>query len=129
MRPHTLTVPKAVDSCSRQAKLCSGWWKISSRSAKRKSQKSLFVIGDFGKETEEKLLAMAKAEGAKGSIHYQGRSPRHGACHSLRPKKRLRIKSLLHFADTLFRADFAMDDEQDGVIWVNRIDDPRAFGV
>ena len=33
------------------------------------------------------------------------------------------------FADTLFRADFTLDNSADGIIWVNQIDDPSAFGV
>ena len=33
------------------------------------------------------------------------------------------------FADTLFRADFKIDTAKDGVIWVQRVDDPSAFGV
>jgi len=36
---------------------------------------------------------------------------------------------IVAFADTLFRADFTIDDEKEGVIWVNRIEDPRMFGV
>jgi glucose-1-phosphate thymidylyltransferase len=33
------------------------------------------------------------------------------------------------FADTLFSADFKMDPNCDGVIWVKQIEDPRQFGV
>jgi glucose-1-phosphate thymidylyltransferase len=33
------------------------------------------------------------------------------------------------FADTLFRADLKLDKDCDGVIWVNKVDDPRPFGV
>ena len=33
------------------------------------------------------------------------------------------------FADTLFKADFVMDTNQEGVIWVQAIEDPRQFGV
>ncbi|MCG8574674.1 MAG: nucleotidyltransferase, partial [Flavobacteriales bacterium] len=33
------------------------------------------------------------------------------------------------FADTLFRADFTIDPEVEGVLWVKQIDDPSAFGV
>ena len=29
----------------------------------------------------------------------------------------------------LFKADFSVDTEQDGAIWVKRVDDPSAFGV
>lgn len=33
------------------------------------------------------------------------------------------------FADTLFKADFTLDTSHEGIIWVNRVDDPRPFGV
>ena len=33
------------------------------------------------------------------------------------------------FADTLFKADFVLDKNSDGVIWVKKVDDPSAFGV
>jgi len=36
---------------------------------------------------------------------------------------------IVAFADTLFRADFTIDEEQDGIIWVSKIDDPKMFGV
>ena len=38
-------------------------------------------------------------------------------------------KVIVAFADTLFRADFKIDDKQEGVIWVNKIEDPRMFVV
>jgi len=33
------------------------------------------------------------------------------------------------FADTLFRADFTMSPDVDGILYVKQIDDPSAFGV
>ena len=33
------------------------------------------------------------------------------------------------FADTLFKADFTLDENNDGTIWVQKIDNPKAFGV
>jgi len=36
---------------------------------------------------------------------------------------------IVAFADTLFKTDFKIDATKDGVIWVNKIDDPSAFGV
>ncbi|MEO6304156.1 MAG: sugar phosphate nucleotidyltransferase, partial [Bacteroidia bacterium] len=38
-------------------------------------------------------------------------------------------KTVVAFADTLFKADFVMDTEQEGVIWVQKIEDPSQFGV
>ena len=36
---------------------------------------------------------------------------------------------VIAFADTLFRADFDLDKNSDGVIWVKKVEDPSAFGV
>ncbi len=34
---------------------------------------------------------------------------------------------IVAFADTLFKSDFKIDSSKDGIIWVNRVDDPSAF--
>ena len=36
---------------------------------------------------------------------------------------------VVDFADTLFRADFTLDTEKDGIIWVQKVEDPKAYGV
>ena len=36
---------------------------------------------------------------------------------------------LVVFADTLFKADFKLDRSKDGIIWVQKVDDPKPFGV
>ena len=36
---------------------------------------------------------------------------------------------MVAFADTLFKADFKLNKNNDGIIWVNKIEDPSAFGV
>ena len=33
------------------------------------------------------------------------------------------------FADTLFKADFKISQEDEGILWVKQIEDPSAFGV
>jgi glucose-1-phosphate thymidylyltransferase len=44
-------------------------------------------------------------------------------------KESLDGKIVVAFADTLFRADFTLDDSKDGIIWVQKVEDPRPFGV
>jgi glucose-1-phosphate thymidylyltransferase len=36
---------------------------------------------------------------------------------------------IVAFADTLFKADFTLNTDQDGIIWVKKVEDPSAFGV
>jgi len=87
-----------------------------------------YVVGEFGDEVERMLLDVAQGQGAQGSIHYQDKPL--GTAHAvLCAAEHLEGPVVVAFADTLFRADFKLDQSADGVIWVNRVDDPRAFGV
>ncbi|MDQ3100033.1 MAG: sugar phosphate nucleotidyltransferase [Bacteroidota bacterium] len=88
-----------------------------------------FIIGpSFGKKVEEQLISIAEKVGAKGTIHYQTEAL--GTAHAiLCAESALTGQVIVAFADTLFRADMALDKDCDGVIWVNKVEDPRPFGV
>ena len=82
----------------------------------------------FGSAVEAQLVSIAKGVGAKGTIHYQSEAL--GTAHAiLCAQSALSGRVIVAFADTLFRADMKLDDDCDGVIWVNKVEDPRAFGV
>lgn len=82
----------------------------------------------FGTAVEEQLMAIAKGVGAKGTIHHQTEAL--GTAHAiLCAQSALSGHVIVAFADTLFRADMRLDADCDGVIWVNKVEDPRAFGV
>lgn len=128
MRPHTLTVPKPLIPVGGKAivqRLVEDITKVCGE----KVDEIAFVIGPtFGKEVEKKLLDIAEKEGAKGSIYYQEEAL--GTAHAIMcAAPALTDKTVVAFADTLFKADFVMDTKNDGVIWVQRIDDPKQFGV
>lgn len=127
MRPHTLTIPKPLIPIAGKpivqrlvediAEVCN-----------EKIDEVAFIIGDFGKETEENLLKIAEKVGAKGSIHYQHEPL--GTAHAiLCAEEALTGPVVVAFADTLFKANFKIDPSKEGIIWVNKIDDPSAFGV
>lgn len=127
MRPHTLTVPKPLIPVAGKPIV---EWLVEdiTRTCKEKVDEIAYVIGDFGAEVEKQLVAIAERLGAKGTIHYQDQPL--GTAHAiLCAESALTGKVIVAFADTLFRAEFTIDENQDGVIWVNRIDDPRMFGV
>jgi glucose-1-phosphate thymidylyltransferase len=127
MRPHTLTVPKPLIPVAGKPIV---QWLVEDiiKVCDEKVTDIAFVIGDFGKEAEKNLLNIAERLGAKGSIYYQDEPL--GTAHAiLCAKDALKGKVIVAFADTLFRADFTMDEEKDGIIWVNKIEDPRMFGV
>ena len=82
----------------------------------------------FGQAVEQELLAIAKGVGAKGTIHHQREAL--GTAHAiLCAQEALKGRVIVAFADTLFRADMKLAPDCDGVIWVNKVEDPRAFGV
>jgi glucose-1-phosphate thymidylyltransferase len=86
------------------------------------------VHPSFGVKVEQGLVAIAEKIGAKGSIHYQEVAL--GTAHAiLCAESALSGRIIVAFADTLFRAQLKLDKDCDGVIWVNKVDDPRPFGV
>ena len=88
-----------------------------------------FVVNPaFGVKVENELMEIAKRVGAKGSIHYQDVAL--GTAHAiLCAENALSGRVIVAFADTLFRAELKLDKDCDGVIWVNKVEDPRPFGV
>ena len=128
MRPHTLTVPKPLINLAGKPivqRLVEGITKVCGE----KVDEIAFIIGsDFGKEVEENLIKIAQDQGAKGTICYQEKAL--GTAHAIMcAKESISGKTVIAFADTLFKADFVMDTNQQGVIWVQGIEDPRQFGV
>lgn len=128
MRPHTLTVPKPLIPVAGKPivqRLVEDITKVCGQ----KVEEIAYVIGsDFGKETEQNLIKIAEGQGAKGSIYYQDKAL--GTAHAIMcAEKSITGKTVVAFADTLFKADFVMDTEKEGVIWVQKIEDPRQFGV
>ncbi len=127
MRPHTLTTPKPLIPVAGKPivqRLVEDITKVCGQ----KVEEIAYIIGDFGKEAEDNLIKVAESLGAKGSIYYQKEAL--GTAHAIYcAKDSLTGPVVVAFADTLFRADFTLDAEKDGIIWVQQIPDPRQFGV
>lgn len=127
MRPHTLTTPKPLLPVAGKAivqRLVEDIAKVSSE----KVDEIAFIVGNFGNETEEQLKKIAADLGAKSSIYYQGEAL--GTAHAiLCAKAALEGKIVVAFADTLFKADFELDVSREGIIWVQKVEDPKPFGV
>lgn len=128
MRPHTLTTAKPLIPVAGKPivqRLVEDITKVCGE----KVTEIAFVIGpDFGAEVEQNLVRVAESQGAKGSIYYQEKAL--GTAHAIMcAKDALKGKTVVAFADTLFKADFVMDTEKEGVIWVQKIEDPSQFGV
>ena len=128
MRPHTLTTAKPLIPVAGKPivqRLVEDITKVCGQ----KVNEIAFIIGpDFGAEVEQNLIKVAESQGAKGSIFYQDVAL--GTAHAIMcAKEAIKGKTVVAFADTLFKADFIMDTEQEGVIWVQKIEDPSQFGV
>ena len=127
LRPHTLTVPKPLIPIGGKPivqRLVEDIAKV----ANEKIEEVAFIIGDFGAEVEQSLVGIAERLGAKGTIYTQNEPL--GTAHAIKcAEESMKGDVVVAFADTLFRADFVLDKESDGVIWVKQVADPSAFGV
>jgi len=127
MRPHTLTIPKPLIPLAGKTivqRLIEDLAKISNEPI----EEVCFIIGDFGSEVEHNLKQTGSRIAPKVSIYYQEEAL--GTAHAiLCAAPSLNGKVLVAFADTLFKADFKMESENDGIIWVQKVADPRQFGV
>ena len=127
MRPHTLTVPKPLIKVAGKTivrRLVEEITKVSAEEI----EEIAFIIGDFGQEVEKELIGIAENLGAKGSIYYQTEAL--GTAHAIyMAEKSLSGNVIVAFADTIFKADFTLEKNIDSVIWVQKVEDPSAFGV
>ncbi|HLP53229.1 MAG TPA: sugar phosphate nucleotidyltransferase [Chitinophagales bacterium] len=128
LRPHTLTIPKPMLPIAGKPiveRLVGDLIK----STEEKVTDVIFIIReDFGKAIEAKLMEVAKHVGVPGHIRYQDVPL--GTAHAiLCAGDFLDGNVIVAFADTLFKADYKIDAAKDGIIWVQKVADPSAFGV
>jgi glucose-1-phosphate thymidylyltransferase len=131
LRPHTLTTPKPLTVIAGKP-IVQRLVEDISGVIDQKIEEIAFIIGPatkgFPSDTEEKLVAIANELGAKGSVYVQETAE--GTAHAIYcAKDSLDGPCVVAFADTLFKADFTLDVEADGAIWVKKVEDPSAFGV
>lgn len=127
LRPHTLTTPKPLIPIAGKAivhRLVEDLANLCSEAIDEIG----FIIGDFGAEVEAELAEIAKEIGAKCKIYKQEKAL--GTAHAiLCAKESLDGNVIVAFADTLFKADFKLNTNEDSIIWVQKVADPSAFGV
>jgi glucose-1-phosphate thymidylyltransferase len=127
MRPHTLTTPKPLIKIAGKAIVNHLLYEI--KDVLNESIEEInFVIGDFGNHIENELQDLAHELGAKPVISYQEKPL--GTAHAVHcAQSSLKDKVIVAFSDTLFKADFILNTESDGIIWTKKVDDPSSFGV
>ena len=127
LRPHTLTTPKPL-ICVAGKPIVQRLVEDIVEVCEKKVEEIAFIIGDFGKEAEETLIKIGKKLKTDIKIYYQ-QDPLGTAHAILCAKESLKGNCVVAFADTLFKADFKLDTNKDGIIWVSQIEDPSSFGV
>ena len=131
LKPHTLTVPKPLTLIAGKTIV----QQLVEEIVKVVGQKVTdigFIIGPASKgfpaDTEQQLITIAKDLGAKVSVFVQNEAL--GTAHAIHQARTLlEGPCVVAFADTLFKADFTLNSKDDGVIWVKKVDNPKAFGV
>jgi glucose-1-phosphate thymidylyltransferase len=127
LRPHTLVTPKPLVPIAGKPIV---EWLVEDIIAlcAEKVENIGFIIGDFGTEVEQNLLEVAEHLGAKGHIYHQKQAL--GTAHAiLCAEDILQGKVVVAFADTLFKCEEKINTDADGIIFVQKVDDPRAYGV
>jgi len=128
LRPHTLTVPKPLIPIAGKPIVQRLVEDIAKVLDQQIDEVAFIINADFGEEVETNLLAIAKRLNAKGSIYYQDKPL--GTGHAIMcAKEALSGPCVIAYADTLFKADFNLDQSADSVIWVKQVENPEAFGV
>lgn len=128
MRPHSLTVPKPLIPIAGKPIVQRLAEDIAGVTDEKIENIGFIISRSFGKDVENHLIKVAESLGAKGHIFYQDKAL--GTAHAiLCAQDLLDGRVIVAFADTLFKADFTMDSEQDGIIWVQKVEDPKPFGV
>jgi glucose-1-phosphate thymidylyltransferase len=130
LRPHTLTTPKPmlpVAGMPIVSRLVRDIVKLLDQPVTNIG----FVLGDpvfFGDEVVDELQQLAKELGAKAHIFRQFKAQ--GTGHAiLCAEPLLSGPTVIAYADTLIRADFALDRNADATIWVKKVKNPEAYGV
>ena len=130
LRPHTLTVPKPLVPVA-GTPIVEQLVNDIAQVVNQPISEVAFVLGDpafFGDDVVQHLTQVAKNLGAKVSI-YRQLNPL-GTGHAIMcAEASLEGPAVVAYADTLIRADFAIDPTADAQIWVKKVAQPEAYGV
>ena len=130
LRPHSLSVPKPMLPVAGSPIVAQLVNEIA-RVVAKPIEEVAYVLGDpafFGKAIEEELTEVANELGAKAKI-YRQLEPL-GTGHAVMcASDSLTGPIIVAYADTLIRTDLSLDPESDGMIWVKKVSNPKAYGV
>jgi glucose-1-phosphate thymidylyltransferase len=128
LRPHSLTIPKPMLPIAGKP-IVQRLAEDLMKTVPEKVENIAFVIRrDFGQKIEDHLVQVGKELNTPVHIFYQD-EPLGTAHATLCAGNLLTGKVIVAFADTLFRFNKQLDTNQEGIIWVQQVQDPSAFGV
>ena len=128
MRPHTLTVPKPLIPIAGKPIVQRLVEDIARVCGEAVEEVNFIIHPTFGPDVEKKLADIAASVGASCRISYQEKAL--GTAHAiLCASESLKGNLVVAFADTLFKADFRLAKGHPNTIWVQKVEDPRPFGV
>lgn len=127
MRPHTLTTPKPLIPIAGKPIVVRLVEEV--RAACAMPIHTIgFVVNELESTTQAQLTQLAQGMGAQAKFYEQHEAQ--GTAHAvLCAAALLQGPVIVAFADTLFKCDFALDMDQESVVWVKKVRDPSAFGV
>jgi glucose-1-phosphate thymidylyltransferase len=128
MRPHTLTVPKPLIPIAGKPIVQRLVEDIAKVCGEPVEEVNFIIHSSFGREVEKKLQTVAESVGARGLISYQD-TPLGTAHAILCAAESLSGNLVVAFADTLFKASFTLAKGHPNTIWVQKVEDPKPFGV
>ena len=130
LRPHSLTVPKPMLPVAGSPIVTQLVNEIA-RVVNQPIEEVAYVLGDpafFGPIIEEELKKAASELGARAMI-YRQLEPL-GTGHAVMcAADSLSGPIIVAYADTLIRTDLSLDPSVDGMIWVKKVENPKAYGV
>ncbi|MCH8557149.1 MAG: NTP transferase domain-containing protein [Balneolia bacterium] len=128
LRPHTHTTPKPLLPIA-GTMMVERIVDTFSRTLNQDIEEIAFVLGDFGKEVEQKLSDMARRFNAKPSIYYQKTAM--GTADAVYcAADSMQGEIIVAFADTLFETAGKVEiSDTDAVIWLKEVENPSSFGV
>ena len=129
LRPHSLTVPKPMLPVAGSPIVAQLVNEIA-RVVDQTIGEVAYILGDsafFGSTIEEELKQVAHDLGAKATI-YRQLEPL-GTGHAVMCADCLSGPIIVAYADTLIRTDLSLDPSVDGMIWVKKVENPKAYGV
>ena len=130
LRPHSLTVPKPMLPVAGSPIVTQLINEIA-RVVNQPIDEIAYILGDpafFGPKIEEELKEVANELGAK-AFFYRQLEPL-GTGHAVMcAADSLSGPIIVAYADTLIRTDLFLDPTVDGMIWVKKVENPRAYGV